>query len=392
MAMAALVVALVVWLVLPAGMKSARLGDYEPQVRNLMAGRGFVAESGEVMDRYPPLYPLILWGLLRVSDATGVSEKTLYGVFAAGCVAATAWLVWSIAGLLGAGGGAWAAAAAFCLHPFVLFGLALPLSETPFALALAGAVWLALKGLRGNSWRAVWLSAAAGALCGVACLLRPFGVFAPFVLAVAVTGSRWKEWNGVRRALPLLGAFFLIVSPWEVFVWAKTGKWVVLSTGGPATLRDGLSFNHKAMRSRLRLPAGVEWMSDEAWLRYRELDTAEVYLSFVAERFVERPWAVAQTYAFKAARAWYGTDSQNARLEVFNAGVSAVFLTGAGMGIWRFRKRRGGLGMEGWTLVGLALGAWAMTTVVLSIARYMMPMAAVLAPFYGFLWGGGGQQ
>lgn len=361
-AVAALVVALVVWLALPAGMKSARLGDYEPQVKNLMAGRGFVTEDGEVMDRYPPLYPLILWGMLRVSDATGVSEKTLYGVFAAGCVAATAWLVWSIAGLLGAGGGAWAAAAAFCLHPFVLFGLVLPLSETPFALALAGAVWLALKGLRGNSGRAVWLSAAAGALCGVACLLRPFGVFAPFVLAVGVTGSRWREWNGVRRALPLLGTFFLIVSPWEVFVWAKTGRWIPLSTGGAPSMRDGLSLNHKAMREPLWLPAGVEWMSDEAWRHYGELESAGAYVRFVTGRFAERPWAVVQTYAFKAARAWYGTDSQNGGLELFNAGVSAVFLTGAGMGIWRFRKRRGGLGVEGWTLVGLALGAWAMTT------------------------------
>ena len=139
----------------PERLKSTRYGDYAPQVENLKAGRGFVDGEGRVLHRYPPLYPLMLWGLDGLGDRTGLP---LYGVlagFAIVCNAATAGIVWGMGRALGLG--EWPAAAGavvFGLHPFVLYGVLLPLSETPFMVLFAGGVLCLMLGMRrgGRRW------------------------------------------------------------------------------------------------------------------------------------------------------------------------------------------------------------------------------------------------
>jgi hypothetical protein len=59
---ASLAPSLLVAIAAPTGLKSSRYGDYAPQVENLRAGRGFVDVEGKVLHRYPPAYPLVLWG------------------------------------------------------------------------------------------------------------------------------------------------------------------------------------------------------------------------------------------------------------------------------------------------------------------------------------------
>lgn len=191
-----LVLGLVVAAVAPAGMRSTRNGDYAPQAENLRAGRGFVDESGQVLHRYPPAYPVVLWGLERLSGGTGLP---LYGVLAglaALCNGATAGLVWGLGRALGLSvRQAAVGAAAFAVHPFVLYGILLPLSETPFMTVMCGSALAVLRGIRQREFGRLALG---GALAGLACLFRPIALLAPAVLGLAAAWS--LRGSVVRRA------------------------------------------------------------------------------------------------------------------------------------------------------------------------------------------------
>jgi 4-amino-4-deoxy-L-arabinose transferase-like glycosyltransferase len=201
-----------------------------------------------------------------------------------------------------------AGAAVFGAHPFVLYGVLLPLSETPFMTVMCGSVLLALVGMRQASPKKL---AAGGALAGLACLFRPIALLIPLVLGLAA--AWFVKASRVRRAaagLVVVTAAGAVLMPWVGWIRFRTGEWLMVSSGGPPTLRDGLSFNHKGFRERLDLPAGVKRLSDAAWEEYESLDSVGAYLGFVMRQAREDPLAVVQTYGYKAMRAWYGTDAQ----------------------------------------------------------------------------------
>lgn len=365
----------------PAAMKSTLFGDYAPQVENLKAGRGFVAADGKVLHRYPPLYPLILWGLDGLSGRTGLP---LYGVlagFAVLCNAATAGIVWAIGRALGLG--EWQAAvgaAIFGVHPFVLYGVLLPLSETPFMTLFSGGVLCLMFGMRRVKWRwFLW----GGGLLGLACLVRPIAVLAPAVAGAVLIWNLSGAWlQRLAAAVVVVAGFVLAVLPWVGWVKTSSGEWVMVSSGGPPTLRDGLSFNHKSWREKLDLPPGVAQMSGAAWAEYENLNSVGAYLGFVARRAAQDPWGVMQTYMYKAGRAWYGTDAQRRGAERFNLAVSLLFLGAVAVGMWQCCTE--GWPKEAWLLVAGAILLWGMATAALSIARYTTPAVALLAPFAGY--------
>jgi hypothetical protein len=127
-------------------------------------------------------------------------------------------------------------------------------------------------------------------------------------------------------------------------------------------------------------------VSDAAWREYESLESTGAYFRFVLREAAKDPVAVVQTYAYKALRAWYGTDAQRARVEVFNGIVSLAFLAVVAAGAWRLGRRPGGSGAEAWLLFGATGLLWAMATVALCIARYMTPAVALLAPVAGAGW------
>lgn len=182
----------------------------------------------------------------------------------------------------------------------------------------------------------------------------------------------------------------MVLLPWVGWIRARTGEWVMVSSGGPPTLRDGLSFNHKAFREKLDLPDGVQRISDAAWAEYEQLDSVGAYARFVMRRAGEDPWGVVQTFLYKTGRAWYGTDAQRSGAERFNLVVSLCFLLAVAIGVWRLAR-------AGWpdgatALLAVAALFWGMATVALSIARYTTPAVALLAPFVGAAVGSGGRS
>lgn len=366
----------------PASLRKTVAPDYEPQVVSLMEGRGLTGPGGEIVHRYPPVYPLILAGLHAFGQGSGIPEHVLLLCFAIVCVTTASLLIRGIAGLVLPVPGAFAAASVFALHPHVLYGTVFPLSETPFTVLFLTSVYLCLRPLAASPSGAALPYLLSGICAGLATLTRPAGLLVPLVLSCGVwffgPGRSSVRWLG--PAMLLLGAG-LVMAPWEIFLWSSTGRILPVSSGGTPTMRDGFSFNKKPMRQNLALPDGVAWVSDTAWEHYSELNSMTATLEFVGRMASERPGAVLQTYAFKAARSWYGTDSQRAAVERINIALALLLLFPATVGIYRYATMGAGSPRFGLILVGLVLYFWATSTVFLSLARYTAPVLGLLAAF-----------
>lgn len=102
-------------------------------------------------------------------------------------------------------------------------------------------------------------------------------------------------------------------------------------------------------------------------------------LAILRRRVGEEPSGVLELFWWKARRAWYGTDVQRP-IEKWILLIQSVYLLLAAAGtvlIWRTGRR----GREWIILAGfVVIYFWAMTTIALSILRYMTPVMGLLFP------------
>ncbi|MEO1086888.1 MAG: hypothetical protein AAFY88_21855, partial [Acidobacteriota bacterium] len=311
------------------------------------------------------------------------------------CVALSAALLVQLARRL-TGGVALAVVAGlgWCFYPPLLWLTKQPNSEVPFlVLMLAGLLaWsfavdhravespAAGAGAGGRRLRRAGWASAAGALLGAATLLRPIGVLLAPVLAIshllvpgrtAAGGTRRRRWGA--SAL-IVGVHVLMLAPWILFVHREAGVWIPVSSGGRLSLLDGLTLGASLDEASPRLSDGALELTRSVEARRAEIrgpGSAAAFLWRYARE--EDPAPVVELLAVKAARSWYGTESVRHEGVLLLIQVPALLL--AVIGLWRLGRRRPGVAFG---LVAVAGYFWAMTFVVLSILRYMVPAMALL--------------
>jgi len=175
----------------------------------------------------------------------------------------------------------------------------------------------------------------------------------------------------------LLGSIVAIF-PWEAWVYSQTGRVVLLSTSGPSSMRDGLTFaiHRKGYRQGTSVPWDVATLTQDTLSRLSEMNSIGGITSIMAEEWRRNPLAVSKLFAIKAARSWYGTDSHR-----FETPIILIQLVYLGLAMWggRIAWRQGGaakqLVISVWLVV---LYFWGMTLLALSILRYMVPTMGLL--------------
>lgn len=136
---------------------------------------------------------------------------------------------------------------------------------------------------------------------------------------------------------------------------------------------DGFAFTASPVDVRPgAIPPDVRELAQA--LRRHEAGTAplrEVGRS-LQEAVGTQPWTVAKLVGIKMARSWYGTDST--RFERPTLALQLVYLAAVLWSAW-CAWRQGGAARRLVVCVGLVvLYFWGMTTMVLSIVRYMTPV------------------
>jgi len=367
--------------VLPASAATNEGSDfdafYRPVAEQIADGRG-VEIDGEPATRYPPGYPLVLAGAFVLADAVGVARSDAVTPLTIVLAATAGLLLHLVARPLFGRRVAWAASAAWLAYPLTLWTTKQPNSEIPFLVGLYAAIVL-LVPLVTEGRAGPRRLAAAGLVLGLAAIVRPAGL----VLIPAVGLVAWLRLTGDRRRLGLVAAFalaaavpVLVVSAWTS---AQRDQVALLSDSNVANLVEGLSFavDSPEEAEDLPMPGGLRDFVIEAHEREGELLREDSAPELLATTAREQPVVLLQLVGYKAARAWYGTESF--RYEGLLLVTQVGWLALAGIGVW---LRRGEEAVRWYVALVLALNlaAWGAAIVGLSIVRYLVPTLGLLAP------------
>lgn len=194
--------------------------EYARLAQNLLAGHGYVGMRGVPMLEYPPLYPLLIAGLLPlVHDA-----QLAGGIVATMCGTLLVAGVWLVADELYGRRVALIAGLLVALVPMTTSLATTVLADAPFEAAIIFGVWFMLRALR--AWRV--RDAASAAACFVlAYLSRPEGIafVAAALAALALIAVRWPRAR--RPALAFAATAFLVALPYVVFTVHTSGRVVL---------------------------------------------------------------------------------------------------------------------------------------------------------------------
>jgi 4-amino-4-deoxy-L-arabinose transferase-like glycosyltransferase len=381
----ALVAALAFLAILPAGSRVNDSADYAefyaPVAHSLLAGQG-LADDGALAARYPPGFPVALAAAIGGGRIFGVSEDMAVRLLCLLGFAATAVSLFRLGRACHSPLAGLVAAAAFSVYPPHLFLVKQPNSELFFLPPLLLGLELAWRArLRSEGWR---LALLAGAFFGLAALVRPIALllFVPlgafvffFPGPIATRSRRWA------LAAALAGGQLMVMAPWVIYVHSELGRWIPLSTGGRLSMLDGLTIAAKKDRQGPPMPEPVAELMREIDRSRPELKSPGAVVSFLGEKALAEPGTVAQLLLVKTARSFYATDSL--RYEGFLLALQVPFLLTAAAAVFAAWRRT-----EPWrplavlTLL-LLLYFLAMTVMVLSILRYMVPALAVVFVLLG---------
>jgi hypothetical protein len=271
--------------------------EYLALAQSVAAGRGFTYDPGHQSGTTQqfgraPVYPLFLAAIgagSRDYDAAPPRVKVAQSAVGAVGVWLIALIAWRIAGPIAGTVAGWLTA----VYPPLVWISAYVLSESLYStLALATAFLLdrAIDCADDRQQSTAW-TIAAGALCGLAILVRPAMLF---FLPVA------ELWLGMRRrpaiAAVLILAALIVVAPWTIRNYRTYGRVILVASEGGVTFWTG---NHPLARGEGDLAANPE-------IKLAELDFRAKHPGLTAEQLEPLYYREALDYIAQHPLWWAG--------------------------------------------------------------------------------------
>ena len=381
--------ALAFWLVLPAAYRANEATDYEtfyrPVAYHLITGQGFTVPGGWPALRAPPGYPVILAGVLRVGTALDVPESISLSLLTLACIALSSLFLYLMAKDVWGDWKALLPSALWSTYPLALWLTKQPNTEVPFTTILF-ATALVLWRLTRSEKPKIGLAVLIGVLAGLAMLVRPIALLFPLVLAglVMLLTTAWPRWTRLVGAVVVVAMSLIVIEPWQRYAERVTGQFVLLSSAGVPSIRDGLTFGVNAQKNYRRpiyVPDFIGTVMVDFYAQYQQLDSFDAIARAFEREVRAHPVGTAGLVGMKLGRAWYGTDSR--RLDRYIFWLQLFYVIALGWAGWRAWEP----GAERRRLVLIA-GAfiayfWCMSVTVLPLVRYMVPalgLAFLLVP------------
>jgi 4-amino-4-deoxy-L-arabinose transferase-like glycosyltransferase len=377
-------VTLLFWIILPTtfqNINSDYIFVYEPLARNILEGRGFMRLDGEPVMACPPGYPLVLAGIFGFSHFLGLPEEAVHSAFNLLSMSLTSAFVFMLARSIWGPFPALISSLIWMTYPFALWLTKLPSSEIPFMAVFYGGFYLFWYAQLRKS--PVWpLYFSSGLVVGVAMLIRPIAIGVGFFMGAILWLVRRDMTAPLRLFLVmmiLLGNLVAVL-PWEIWAYFATGKVVMLSTSGTGTISHGLTFalplESRSYRQGVKVPQDIEVLMRDLHASDSEMQSLRGVIKVVKEALQSRPLTVMKLFALKVGRGWYGTDSNRLETPILLIQIPYLALI-----LWSSKAawKQGGsakqLSIGIWLIV---LYFWGMTTISVSILRYMTPVIGLL--------------
>jgi 4-amino-4-deoxy-L-arabinose transferase-like glycosyltransferase len=369
--------------ILPSRFKSIEssdyLGFYKPVALNLFNGHGLTDHRGYPAVRYPPGYPIILAGVFGLGAALHISERAITYIFTVSCMGLASVFIFLLARTFYKQELALIAALGFMTYPFSLWLTKQPNSEMPFLVTFYASLWFFFLSLTKDTWNGSF-SFLSGIFLGISMLIRPIAVGLPFILALALwvfTFGKSKHHRFLLLMLLLFGVT-VTVGPWEAWLYAHTGKFLLLSSGGVPAILDGLTFGiqTKGYRQGMQMPGDVKALMYHFQGLREQLDSVGSIFQAGLEQLKERPTTVLKFGIIKAIRSWFGTNSQRFEIAIMfiQLGYLVLFLWATIVSYYQRSTLK-------WMIIIIwiiLVYFWMMTMIVLPILRYMVPAIGLL--------------
>lgn len=350
------------------------LNCYKPSALNFLQGKGiFENNNGEICS--PPGYPFFLAPILKLSQLLKINEISLIVLVNVILAAFSALLLFLFTELLFGRKIALISSLLWLSYPFNLWFLKNPQTETIFIPFLYLAVWIFLMSLRKKTSSLTFLT---GIILGAATLTRPVAVFLPF-LFVLLGFLFFPFKKQILLSCLILAGFLLVIFPWEMALFSKTQNFVFLDSRGSEPVSVGFTFP-------LRETEGMPWpkIPDNILNLMEEIKAQNPknmtgLFGFFMSEFKDKPLAFLELIGLKMARSWYATSQMWWEEKIVL--VQLPYLLSALFGIiLAIRKQRDKI-KNIIFLLGIVISFWGITTLSLSILRYMIPSMGLIIIF-----------
>jgi hypothetical protein len=376
---ASILITILFWIMLPAKFVVDESRDnrefYEPVARNILQGNGITLRDHPFISR-PPGHPLFLAGVFKLADLFTLPEEVVISTVILVCTGLSSLFLFIFARQVWAPLPAALSALVWITYLPALWLTKQPNNEVPFLVFFYGGFVF--------FWSAVCKSQplffyfCSGFLIGIAMLIRPIALGVGVIMSFVIWLVKRNESMRVRWvfvAMVLLGNLVAVL-PWELWVYAKTEKVVLLTRGGP-NMDDGLIFAILGSRPPSGAPTDVvELMQDIVAQRRADIRSLSGVIKVMSEELWNRPLATIKLLTIKILRSWYATDSRRFEFAIMLLQIPYLaFILWGTRQTWCLGGIARNVALSIWLLV---LYFWGLTFAALSIARYMVPVIGLL--------------
>lgn len=355
---------------------------YKPVGEQILAGNGVVDAGGRLATRYPPGYPAVIAFIFAFARLLGITQTTAIEIFDVVLATFSAILVFEIARTIFGLSVAYITFFLWLTYPANLWLMKQPNSETPFIFLFLLGVLLFIVAATKKLFAIGFLG---GLLFGFAALVRPIGVFLPAVLVVAARfapSMSLKNWAKIASAMVV--GFLISITPWESYLYSKTGQFVFLCTNGPASMAQGLVFAVEPVPGSraIWVPGDLRTLMERASAERPSMTTSGSVLKFVVREASRNPSGTLELALMKFYRPWYSTytrafDKPTLAYQVFYVSLGL-------MGLIAGLKRHSAQACWIKIFCSLVIYFWLMAFLVVPLFRYMVPAMIFILMFAAF--------
>lgn len=342
---------------------------------NLVDGKGYLHNwfGLDYVAWRPPVFPLLMAGLISVFGKGWGAIKVLLALCGGGTAVVTSYLgrrifnprIGLVAGL------------ATALDPSLIFSSGWPEPSNLIALLLVSGCLLMFRARDGGLKEA----AAAGGMMGITVLAKTFYLTWPFFATLWLLLQKGALKRRVQKAAVIWTVTLAVASPWMV------RNYLVFQTPRIATTDTGLVFWAANTRSWLTVPTGQQKLPppefQERFSEFKDLpeierdkwflrdakETVRANLGAYVSRVFERIWLIWKPFTYVSQWGVFSTIKFALMLATFGP-ILCFFLAS----VWSFRRE--------WRTFALAymliLGVTGSLALVHGVSRYRVPLEPLL--------------